>query len=245
MKEYTVLASSKMFSKQILWKRKPCLSFRANHQGLSLVEVLVALGLLSIVSIGAANLIQSYNKNISSIEEKLSILDLEKTLINLSVGRNICEKKFLENPAAYTFPVSNFPPASGVSIDGLFLSSTDAVGIAETNKPLLKINSVTVNSIEFQNFIGSGNTYIADLVIKFKDTIVPRKPLVTKVSLLGNVVGTDLTLTSCTVADNASSGSATNVDNETACKKIGGEWIQPGGSRPDFCSLPDEILEWY
>lgn len=239
--------SSKGLTHHKYFMKKLILLFKNNRHGLSLVEVLVALGILSISSIGITNLIQSYNKNIISIEEKLVILELEKNLINLSAGRNICEKKILENPNAYTFPISNFPPTAGFSIDGLFLSLTDSLGIIEKNKPLLKQNSVTAYTIEFQNISGSGNSYTADLVIKFKDTIIPRSPLITKVSLSGNIVGTDFALTSCTVADATlvQSISATSIDNETACKKIGGDWIQPGGNRPDFCSYLGEILEWY
>lgn len=218
---------------------------KTNSRGMSLVETLVALGLLSIISMAIMSLIQSYNKNLLSVEEKLTILDLEKTLINLSAGKNICDKKFKESPSSYTFPVASFPPAAGLTIDGLFLVSTDTTGIAEKNKTLLNKNSISVESIELQNISGSGNSFFADLIIKFKDTVIPRKPIMTKVSLGGNIVGTNLVLTSCMVADATNVNNPNTIDNETACTKIGGEWIQPGGYRPDFCSYPGEILEWY
>lgn len=215
-----------------------------SSKGMSLIEVLIALSLLSIASLAIISLIQNYNRSVLSIEEKLAILDLEKTLVNLSIGKNICEKKFLENPATYTYPLANFPIPT-VAIDALYLLTSDTIPIAEKNSTIQSKNNVIVESIEFENISGSGDSYFADLIIKFKGTVISRRPLITKVLLSGNIVGTNLVLTKCMAADNVANKNPAAVDNETSCNNIGGEWIQPGGTRPDFCSFPGEIIEWY
>lgn len=217
-----------------------------SRKGMSLIEVLISLSLLSIVSLGIISLLQNHNKSIQSVEEKLVILDLQKTLISLSAGKNICEKKFLETPALYTYPTASFPPAAGIGIDGLFFLPTDSIGIVEKNKPAQGLSTVIIDSIEFQNISGSGGNYIADLIIKFKGTVLIRKPINVKVNLLGKVVGADLILMGCMTANLVSNIDPNNIDSETACKEIGGEWVvptEPNGIK--FCSYPNSTLEWY
>lgn len=214
----------------------------STNNGFTLVEILIALGIFSLISFFIGATINNFNKNISSVEEKMNILDLEKNIINLSASKNICEKKFLATPTSYTYTLSSFP-SSGLTIliDGLFYQSSDTVGIAEVNKALPVHSNVVVESIEFNNISGANGSYIADLNIKFKNTIIPRKPFVTKMALTGVISGTDMVLKSCQMIPN----SVSSNDNQVACEKSGGEWVQPGGTRPDFCTFSNDIIEWY
>lgn len=215
-----------------------------SKRGVSLVEVIVAISILSIASIAILSLIQVFNKNIRAVGEKLEIMELEKTLISLSVGKNICEKKITEAPLSFTFPIASFPPVGGFSIDGIFLFTTDTLGIAEKDKLLYSSSSIFVKSIEFKNITGFATTYFADMTIDFKGTTIPRKPVVTKVSLSGTIVGSDFVLGGCSVGSTNGFTDPTTIDNQADCLRIGGEWTKFGSS-PGFCSFPNEGIDWY
>lgn len=218
-----------------------------NNFGFSVMEVLIAVGLLGIVSMGLVSLIQNSNKSVAAVEEKLAILDLEKTLVSLSIGRNLCSKSFTTSAAYYTYPVATGVPTS-ISVSALYLSVSDALPLAQASLGLGNNPNLLIKSINIKNILGSGTNYMGDLTIAFdyKKNTTARKDLSTKVILLGTVASGDITLTSCTVNDpTAGGGPATGIDNQAACNSIGGEWVQPGGGRPDFCTVGSDSLDWY
>jgi len=60
------------------------------NRGMSIMEVLVATGLLSIVSLGVMSMISSQNKEVTALTEKLGAKDVQEQLINMMSVPDFC-----------------------------------------------------------------------------------------------------------------------------------------------------------
>ncbi len=215
-------------------------NFEFKEKGFSLLEVMVGLAILVVISAGLIELIRQSNVGVGVIEERLAVTDLSNTLISLTVGKNLCAKEFLSAPAKFTFPLATFSGQS-FPIDSLYVNSTDITPLISKNTSLLAKTSVSVENILFENITGAAPPFLGDLVVSFSSKMGARKPIRVKFSLAGSVTGTDVTLTGCTV----STDQHNSIIDEGACLSVGGQWVDPGGGRPSFCTLPNDILEWY
>ncbi len=221
---------------------------KPNNSGFSLIELLVVVGMMSIIGLGIMTLISNSHKDTALIEERLGILDLHKALTTLTMGKNICESSFTGNQALFTYPLSTFPPVPPAPDIELTKILSDTTPIAEVANRQNTIAGLWVEKIKLLNLRSAnpGNTlYTADLVISFTNETNPnhikRKPIATKVILSGTIVGTNIVLNSC-ITEPPNGTPSTH----TACEAVGGSWVVPvDTTRPQFCTLSADIIEWY
>jgi type II secretory pathway pseudopilin PulG len=217
---------------------------KTSDSGFGLVELLLVIGLISIVGLGLAQIISNVHQDTAGIQERLAILDLQKTISTLTNGKNLCEKSFTDTPANFTFDVTAFPPANGVELPALFMNVTDADPIAKEAGLITIASGLSTDQIWLKNIQGGGNSFTADLSLSFKGrSIFAKKPISTKVQLNGSISAGKITLVSCVAS--SGSGQAGVPSTKPACESVGGAWVEPTGGRPKFCSLSGDIIEWY
>lgn len=215
------------------------------QQGFSLLEALISIGILSLLALGLSVLVGSFQGSLQASEEKLSILELNKVLLSISGGRNICAKDIIDNPTSYTFPTATFPPAN-VAVKSLYLSVGDPNALAKENEYLSSQSSVRVKTMSLSGISGTANPYYGQLQIEFETKKTSRKPLSVPVVVLTNVVAGNTIIHSCFVPADMGSGQSGNPsESEALCATAGGDWVEPPSPRPAFCRLSNEVIEWH
>lgn len=152
-----------------------------NKKGLSIIEILISIGLLSIVIAGSAAMFTSLRSQLKFLEQKMSQLTLEKSLFTFSSNADICKKAFSE--INVTYPVGSIP--SKINLNKLYASETSNLVLAEVSKPYIStqpeffVSEISLNSITPINT----NDYAALLEIKSSGSVIQLKPTVIRVLL--------------------------------------------------------------
>lgn len=165
---------------------------------MSLVELMVSIGILSIVTFGVITLFTTQGREVRALQESLAKLDLEPTIIKALSNGGICTY-ILADPsqastavppnrsqdvidtstpaslAATEVSVQKIPASISVSAG----SFAQVGGLASANS-----NSVKIASMKFKNFRNNGiDQYLADFEVAFDPppaTIRPLAPIVIK-----------------------------------------------------------------
>ncbi len=171
---------------------------RTNVQGFSLVEVLVSIGIVSILIYGLTSMISSQHKGIRSLQESLAKLNLEPTIIRTLSSGGVCAfvlEDVSQSPTAAspnrstnTINATNASTlaASTVSIQRLpsSASASGSIPVAQVgDSASANSDSVKILTMNFKNFRPNGiDQYLADFEIAFdpEKTLIPLKPIVIK-----------------------------------------------------------------
>jgi prepilin-type N-terminal cleavage/methylation domain-containing protein len=161
-----------------------------NQLGMSLIEILIAMGILLIVMLAVANLQVSQMKEVRALSEKLAVLDLERLLISSLADGTICTAQLATNAVNPSAPYHIDSTAlSTMSISLTSIPASSAVGAIPliSTLPSPAVSQIKIASIIVKNFISSGspNQYIADLEVRFDSSLLVRalKPLTIKLNL--------------------------------------------------------------
>ena len=159
---------------------------------MSLIEVLVSLGILSIMVAGMTSYMLSSSREVKALTESLAKLDVEKLLIASLADGAACTAE-LANPGLWTpgaLPYTiNTTSAATIAGTIINLNTLHAGGLAASVVLIDNVNpvspmsqSLTVNSIEMGNFVSTGvpNQYSADLTVSFKGSVRSLKPIILK-----------------------------------------------------------------
>jgi len=156
-----------------------------SQSGFSLIETLVAFGVMSILMVGFMQMMSNQAKQTKGLEETLARLDLEKTLQTYLADGSICGAT-LAGPTPQTFNVANLATTS-------FSVSTIPAGaqagapslIAVNQKASSLSNSLMVASITYKSLQATGvaDKYNMDLEVSFTGGIRPLRPLLFKMLL--------------------------------------------------------------
>ncbi|MBK9323760.1 MAG: prepilin-type N-terminal cleavage/methylation domain-containing protein [Bdellovibrionaceae bacterium] len=168
-----------------------------NNRGMSLIELMVSIGILSIVTFGVITMIVAQTKEVRALQENLAKLDLEPAVIRALSAGGICSY-VLKDPtqsstattpnrsqdaidttdattlAASSVSIQNLP--SSVSVSGNSVARVGANASANSN-------SVKILSMKFINFRANGvDQYLADFEIAFDPALTVRslRPIVIK-----------------------------------------------------------------
>lgn len=165
--------------------------FRVNNPlGVSIVEILVAMGIMMIVMSGIISMTMSQHKEARAISEKLAILDAEKLLISSLANGTICTAEL----ASITFNPSGPHVIDTTNISAQVITLPQLHASPKAGSPALVVANqsvspmapqLLVDSIQFKNFVFAGldNNYLADLEISFKNSVRTLLPITIKMNI--------------------------------------------------------------
>lgn len=171
-----------------------------NNRGLSIIEVLIAAGILSIISFAVASLIISQNKEVSALTERLMLRDIEAQLISVMNVPGFCGclmRGLTLNTTTAPMTLSSNPSQIPLGyVQPVPAPPTACAAIAGTRVPasgnLLPNSRVRVNQIFYSDIVALGSDkYSANLNVSFDPLsgIKPHAPI--KASVLFAVNGSD------------------------------------------------------
>ncbi len=152
-----------------------------NKKGISIIETLIAVGIMAIVMVGFSSMILNQQKETKSVSEILAGLDLQKNLISALADGSVCNH-ILNNPTQLTFNSNNLPRDLEPSLPIYASVVSGVVGsvIAQEGQPAsVYSSSMVVKSIRLNITSGSGSTYTGNWIIDFDETksVRPHKPI--------------------------------------------------------------------
>lgn len=153
----------------------------SNNKGISIIETLVALGIMSIMMIGFTTMISNQQKETKSMSEVLAGLDLQKNLITVLSQGSVCSY-MLNNPNQLTFNSNSLPQTITPTVPvyaGVTLGIPSGV-VAQVGQPASTYSSsMIVKSIKLNVIGGAGSIYAANWIIEFDEnkSVRPHKPI--------------------------------------------------------------------
>ena len=208
------------------------------NRGMSIIEVLVATGLLSIVTLGVMSMISSQNKEVTALTERLGVKDVEAQLVNVMNVADFCSCLMrgltlnatsvpmtlsanpVDIPMGYNqpIPVLLTTPCTPNSVNRIVPSGGNK--IAGLN---VKVNTITYADI---NPLGSSK-YSANLKISFDPNSGVRPHADIKASVIFTVNSAD----PANAQRFQACGSAVPAASTGCrmCKSCGGSWPIDGG----------------
>jgi prepilin-type N-terminal cleavage/methylation domain-containing protein len=170
-------------------------------RGMSLVELIVAIGILGVVSAGIMTLISSLQKETKYVSQKLAALDFEKQLILLTSTQDVCAKVFTDAPATYTYAQTAFPPSAPVLMDRVYTNATATTPLIQNNQPIdPRDTSFVVEQIALEGIVGTAGNYTAKLSFRLGGSLRQMMPISIRVSLKTQVTAPNISLTGCQIA---------------------------------------------
>lgn len=182
-----------------------------NSKGFSLVEVLVATGILAILTAGIATLLNSQNKEIRSMSERVAATDLQRVLQSTLGSGNSCVYA-LNNPTPLTFNSlapfpqtldlgAQSPPRVIYSYVGTGTPPLLGPKLLEVGMPASAVsNAIVTKGIKLEITSGAGNKYMANWIIDLDETKTVRASKAVRVSTVLTVdttVPTAATIVGC------------------------------------------------
>lgn len=164
-----------------------------NEHGISLIEVLVATGVLMILMMGIVSMTLTQQKETKALSEKLAALDLEKLLITTLANGQICSAELATQIFNASGPyVIDTTALATQTINLTTLHSAPTVGatpMITTNSPASAMAShLLVDKVTFKNFVSTGpaDSYFADLTVAFSGGVRSISPIIIKMLIKTN-----------------------------------------------------------
>lgn len=221
--------------------------------GMSILEVLISLGILSTVSLAMMSFLSAQSKEVKALQEVLAKTDLESAIIKTFSTSGICT--FVLNDPSQS-PTATLPNRSTDTIDTTSAATLAAAKIqvqrvpaSASSSPLIiaqvgglasvNSNSLRISSMVFKNFTNNGvNQYLVDFEINFdaNSSVRPLKPLVYK-NIFVNTKASDPVNAKSIIECNAPRGSAPKMTRYSFDTPGTYSWTVPNGVNSAFVSL--------
>lgn len=159
--------------------RKLCI---LNTKGISIIETLVAIGIMSIMMVGFTSMLSNQHKETKSVSEILAGLDLQKNLISVLSHGSVCSY-IVNNPTQLSFHSGQPLPQTITPTLPIYANVSAGVPgaiITQVGQPASNYSSsMIVESIKLRVLSGSGTTYTANWIIEFdkSKSVRPHKPI--------------------------------------------------------------------
>lgn len=196
--------------------------FKTNKLGLSVVEVLVAFGLMSILAIATMNLILSQQKEVAGLEDKLALQGIQSHLMSVLSDGTFCKCFMGADTFNYTTRTWNgFPTSVAMSYD----AGCTAIGgsfLTVGTKISTKIRPTSMTLQNIAETVANSGLFSANLTLEFDQTLLTkiRKnisiPVNFKIDLTAGTASAR-PLHSC-----SSTSSTPTLDLPTLCNQING-----------------------
>ncbi len=165
--------------------------------GFSLVEVLIAMGVGTIVMLAFGTWISNVSREQQSLSQKMATVEIQNTLMNILGNSNQCDLNF---KPVVAWPTGTPPLTIPVPNISLYNTVTGLpVNIAIRPGLIPQGFGLSITTIQLQNIrnLGAG-LYKGDLAISYGGGIIARPPaMVPNMMFSTSVVGPNDTLVSC------------------------------------------------
>ena len=178
---------------------------RLNQSGMTLVEVLVAIGIMSIFVAVMTQMQVNQMKEMKALNEKLAVLDFEKLLIGSLADGSTC-LHVLNTPTPTTFNSTALPDTPQVitPTNPLYARVVNGVPgpvVARVGDQVAAdLNSVIIRSIQLRIVAGSGSSFTGQWEIDFDQSrmVRPLKAIQISTALTADITNpTAARITSC------------------------------------------------
>ena len=167
---------------------------RSNQHGFSILEVLIALGIMGVVSAGLMTLVVNMQKESRAIAEGIAARDLAQTLIRTLGDGSVCEY-LLTKPVVLKFNSTAVSPTTPQTLTPtlpIYSTITPAPGpiVAQVGAQASAYSStLVVSSINLQITNGVGNSFTGNWVINFDPTksVRPIRPVTVTASITADI----------------------------------------------------------
>lgn len=162
---------------------------RSNQKGMSLVEVLVSIGISTVISFVMATTMVNVSRDQRALQEKYNQLELKNDLLTAFANSDICLSQLNQNSPTLNLSgaSSTNSPGQSISYSELHMgSSNQSMLLAKVGEPLPggSPHQMVVSKIELGSFLstGSPNTFTGELKIEMDPATLtrPLKPLLIK-----------------------------------------------------------------
>ncbi len=163
---------------------KSAIYFLKNKKAVSIVETLVAVGIMSIMMAGFASMLSSQGKETRALAEVLGVQDLQKSMIGIMAKGDVCQymlqtKTFnaqaVQNGTAQEIDMGTDPIYSGM----VNATTPGPVFIKKGDKGSAFSSSLVVENIKFVvdsgSYIGGNGAFIGHWIINFDSSKSVRK----------------------------------------------------------------------
>lgn len=139
-----------------------------NKKGMGLIEVLVAVGILSIIVLAITSIMEGLSKESKSLEEKLALLELESNAIKIFSQNSQCSAQVAQNTSTHDF--LNLTATTEIELPRLFFGPASAPKvIVEKNSsvPGFKGGRMRVQNIVLKSITAGpvANSYIGNIEV--------------------------------------------------------------------------------
>jgi prepilin-type N-terminal cleavage/methylation domain-containing protein len=161
--------------------RKNVKNLITNQKGMSMIEVMVAVGIMAIIMAGVASMMSNQSKETKSLDEKMGLQGTQTMLSNILTSSGYCQC-FMGTGT--TVDTTQTPPTFSASLPTAIQTSYDAscnpigtalltVGtqLANTN---LKPTAISLQNITDSGGATPGVNYTGNLVVNFDQTALVR-----------------------------------------------------------------------
>ncbi len=180
--------------------------FIRNQKGMSLIEVIIAMGLLGIVGSVFSSMMFSQQRQIKFLEAKQEIVDLKNVLNRKFSGSLGFCPLAINSVGDIKFPILTVP--SEISVNKIF--DTAATPFISTTSGVSGSALLNVEIIKILNFSGASNHYTGDVSIQFKlknsNSVAIRPTIISSISFVTQTDPDDVTkqqVTNCEVGGGA------------------------------------------
>lgn len=171
--------------------------FWQSNRGFSMVQVLVAAAVASIVLAAIAQAVIDSQKQNAAAFEKVALAALQRDLVAYA-SFDMCAKEFASNIPAFSYAGGVFPTA-GIDLTHLYASATSANALYEVTQKLgskdLKISSIKILNLQLVS--AAAGKYIGELEIKTDSGLKLYEPIKNTILVTTTTVGGTVTLTGC------------------------------------------------
>lgn len=152
------------------------LARKISKNGFSIIEVLVAIGIMSFVSIGIATLITNQSTNIQALDEKMAMQNIQTQVMNVLSSTTYC-KCFIGATRTFDYSGTQTWNSFPTSVAGAFDAACAPLGgafltVGTPYAPKLTPTGLTLQNIT-ETVAGSGN-FSANLQITFDQSLLTR-----------------------------------------------------------------------
>ncbi len=203
---------------------------KVNSNGNSLVQVMVAAGIMSVVALGVATMISDQNKQVKALTEKLLTKETELSIKNVFLDSNYCScifrgKTFDTTTNSWSAGITVIPnaftavPAFPAACTASGTNIVPAVGAVLAGGSTMTVGAIGLTSI-VETTAGSGN-YSANIEVGFNNTVQSIKNIKTNITFSINTTGgtgpTDRPFSGCGISTSVSSQQFGNFNPAIAC----------------------------
>ncbi len=162
---------------------------RSNRSGFSLIELLLAVSIMSILALGFSTMLVNVSREQRSMQEKFGLLELQNTMMSAFADGSTCLAQLNQNSPTLNLLSTSIPPISYQQL--LMGSAPTSPLLAKVGDPLpgFPPGQLQVLSINLDNIVASGttNVYGADLLINIDPSSMVRSFKPAKLKLLFTV----------------------------------------------------------